>query len=482
MAEALWKVLKWRWLAKRVFSSFSTSTSPAPAHPTSSPQTSSSTSASSTSTPAPSSPPAKAPSPYWFRRLLTFGYFRPIPSLPAAKPAEVQAPSSSSSSGPDPDIPSIARATTSSSPSPSPSPIPITSSASSPPTTAPASLQAVAPVSSASVAPLQLPTPPATPEPTPPPPPPPPPQPPNPHPVNRQPYLRHLPPLPPLKMSDLPTLHTKLISSFTARAHTTSLPLLSTAKIALLKASVLVPTQATISTNSHLLSQARDILEIGALTSIYLSDTESFSRYHSYLTPFYRIPSNVLPPSQAEPKILGLYLLLLLSQGDAAGFHTALEVLNAEGSGDAEKGWQWGDFVRYPVTLERWLMEGSYDKVWEATREGKTPAEEFDVFTKILVQTLRSEIATSAQRAYPSLPISNAKNLLFLGTEKEVLQFARERDWDVRDGRIYFPPDEEYDGADIPDTASVAAAKSAIQSGTIIENTMGYANELEQIV
>lgn len=159
-----------------------------------------------------------------------------------------------------------------------------------------------------------------------------------------------------------------------------------------------------------------------------------------------------------------------------------MEVLNAEGSGDAEKGWQWGDFVRYPVTLERWLMEGSYDKVWEATRKGKTPAEEFDVFTKILVQTLRSEIATSAQRAYPSLPISNAKNLLFLDTEKEVLQFARERDWDIRDGRIYFPPDEEYDVADIPDTASVAAAKSAIHSGTIIENTIGYANELEQIV
>ncbi|KAK6495177.1 regulatory particle non-ATPase [Arthrobotrys musiformis] len=477
MAEALWKVLKWRWLAKRVFSSFSTSTSPAPApaHPTASPSTSASSPPSTSSTSSPSSP-AKASSPFWFGRLLTFSYFRPLPSVPA-KPAEVQA---SSSSGPDPGIPSIAQTTTSSSSS---SPIPIAASASSPPTTAPASLQPVAVPSTAAVAvPLQLPTPPATPEPALPLPPPPPPQ-PQPQPPNhRQPYLRHLPPLPPTKMSDLATLHTKLISSFTARSHSTSLPLLSTAKLALLKASVLVPTQATISTNPQLLSQARDILEIGALTSIYLSDTESFSRYHSYLTPFYRIPSSILPPSQQEPKILGLYLLLLLSQGDAAGFHTALEVLNADGSGDAEKGWQWGDFVRYPVTLERWLMEGSYDKVWEATRKGKTPAEEFDVFTKILVQTLRSEIATSAQRAYPSLPISNAKNLLFLDTEKEVLQFARERDWDIRDGRIYFPADEEYDGADVPDTASVAAAKSAIQSGTIIENTIEYANSLEKIV
>lgn len=54
-----------------------------------------------------------------------------------------------------------------------------------------------------------------------------------------------------------------------------------------------------------------------------------------------------------------------------------------EGTGDSEKGWQWGEYVRYPVTLERWLMEGSYDKVWEATRKSKTPTEEFDVFTKV---------------------------------------------------------------------------------------------------
>ncbi|KAF3908798.1 hypothetical protein ABW21_db0207544 [Orbilia brochopaga] len=281
-------------------------------------------------------------------------------------------------------------------------------------------------------------------------------------------------------MSDLPTLHAKVINSFTSRTHQSTLPLLATAKLTLLKANALIPSP---STHPQTLSQARDILEIGALTSIHLSDTESFSRYYNYLQPFYKLPTHIIQPSQQEAKILGLYLLFLLSQGDAAAFHTALEVLNQEGTGDSEKGWQWGEYVRYPVTLERWLMEGSYDKVWEATRKSKTPTEEFDVFTKILVSTLRQEIATSAQRAYPSLPISNAKNLLFLDAEKEVLQFARERDWEVRDGRIYFPAEEDYDGvADVPDTASVVAAKSAIHSGTIIENTIGYANELEQIV
>ncbi|KAK6524124.1 regulatory particle non-ATPase [Orbilia ellipsospora] len=467
MAEAVLRVLKWRWLAKRVFSSFQQPPPPQPSQP----------SQPSPSTALTSSPPSSS---YWpFGRLFSFKYFKTLPSSgptksssPSSKQEEAPPPEASSSQEPQlhdtPPQATLIEATS----SPSPSPVLAIHS--------PAPSHTTTITTPAAPIPIQLPTPPATPEPAPysPPPtiasqPPPPPAPP----INRQPYLSHLPPLPPIKMSDISTLHAKLVSSFTARTHTTTLPLLTAAKLSLLKSSALIPSP---STPPQLLSQARDILEIGALTSIYLSDTESFNRYYNYLQPFYKISS--LQPSQQEAKILGLYLLFLLSQGDAGGFHTALEVLNQEGKGDSESGWQWGEYVRYPVTLERWLMEGSYDKVWEATRKSKTPTEEFDVFTKILVMTLRQEIATSARRAYPSLPISNAKNLLFLDTEKEVLAFAKQSNWEIRDGRIYFPPEDEYDTGDIPDTASVAAAKSAVHSGTIIENTIGYANELEQIV
>ncbi|KAF3908855.1 hypothetical protein AA313_de0200732 [Arthrobotrys entomopaga] len=478
MAEAVLKVLKWRWLAKRVFSSFY---SPPP-------QPQPQPSSSSTSSPSTSSTSSQS---YWsFGRLFGFKYFKALPSSSPSKE-----PSSSSSSKQEEEAPPT-EASSSREPQLQPQPphdtlpqnTPIETTSPSPSPAPALAIHSPAPShTSTTPVPIQLPTPPATPEPAPRPistttqpphPPPPPPPSPSPQPpVNRQPYLSHLPPLPPIIMSDIPTLHAKLISSFTARTHTTTLPLLTTAKLALLKSNALIPSP---SNPPQLLSQARDILEIGALTSIYLSDTESFNRYYNYLQPFYKLSS--LQPSQQESKILGLYLLFLLSQGDAGGFHTALEVLNQEGKGDSESGWQWGEYVRYPVTLERWLMEGSYDKVWEATRKNKTPTEEFDVFTKILVMTLRQEIATSARRAYPSLPISNAKNLLFLDTEKEVLAFAKQSNWEIRDGRIYFPPEDEYDTGDIPDTASVAAAKSAVHSGTIIENTIGYANELEQIV
>lgn len=78
-------------------------------------------------------------------------------------------------------------------------------------------------------------------------------------------------------------------------------------------------------------------------------------------------------------KITGLYLLLLLTKGDYAGFHTVLEGLEVEGSVEAEE----DVYVQYPIKLERWLMEGSYDRVWGATKREGVPSEEFGVFSEV---------------------------------------------------------------------------------------------------
>lgn len=93
---------------------------------------------------------------------------------------------------------------------------------------------------------------------------------------------------------------------------------------------------------------------------------------------------------------------------------------------------------------------------------------------QVLINTIRSEIASCSERAYPSLPISNAKNLLFLDSEGAVVQFAQARGWAAKDGRIYFPQQEEE---------MMAAEKDVMSSsGTVIENTLGYARKLETIV
>ena len=40
-------------------------------------------------------------------------------------------------------------------------------------------------------------------------------------------------------------------------------------------------------------------------------------------------------------------------------------------------------FIQYPVQLERWLMEGSYDRVWGATKREGVPSDEYGVFSEV---------------------------------------------------------------------------------------------------
>lgn len=94
--------------------------------------------------------------------------------------------------------------------------------------------------------------------------------------------------------------------------------------------------------------------------------------------------------------------------------------------------------------------------------------------SKVLVNTIRSEIASCSERAYPSLPISNAKNLLFLDSEGAVIQFAHSRGWVAKEGRIYFPAQQEELAQGEKDILST--------SDKVIENTLEYARKLETIV
>lgn len=77
-------------------------------------------------------------------------------------------------------------------------------------------------------------------------------------------------------------------------------------------------------------------------------------------------------------------------------------------------------------------MEGSYSRVWALCRPSTTssstpatlPSPEFAFFVGSLVDTVRNEIASCDERAYESLPVGEAKMLLFFDEEKEVREFA----------------------------------------------------------
>lgn len=101
---------------------------------------------------------------------------------------------------------------------------------------------------------------------------------------------------------------------------------------------------------------ARDVLEIGVQWSIAANDIPSFERYMSQLKCYYFDYNTQLPESSFKYQLLGLNLLFLLSQNRVAEFHTELELLPAEHIQD-------NVYIKHPLSIEQYLMEGSYNKV-----------------------------------------------------------------------------------------------------------------------
>jgi len=236
--------------------------------------------------------------------------------------------------------------------------------------------------------------------------------------------------------------------------------LLTQLKMGLIEAGLLLPQG-----DQHLddLIVARDILEIGAFWSIRTQDVPSFDRYFSQLQTFYTDYSSVLPPSKNEYPIRGLNLIRLLTQNRIADFHTTLESLPLPADAVVDN-----PYISHPVNLERWLMEGSYSKVWNAREEA--PAEEYKFFVDSLMGTIRNEIASCEEAAYESLPLKDAATLLFFTSQPELLKFAQQRGWQVNliASSITFAQKGE-EPMEIPKQKLIAAS-------------LAYARELEQIV
>ena len=62
--------------------------------------------------------------------------------------------------------------------------------------------------------------------------------------------------------------------------------------------------------------------------------------------------------------------------------NTTLEAIRLTPEAAAEN-----PYIAHPVAVERWLMEGSYSKVWSAREEA--PADEYKFFVDSLMGTIR---------------------------------------------------------------------------------------------
>lgn len=261
---------------------------------------------------------------------------------------------------------------------------------------------------------------------------------------------------------NLSELSAKLYQSFTGKEYEVCKKLLPVIKIELIKNGILIPDLSKHNPEYIKdLTLTRKILEIGALVSIHVLDFESFYSFFTQLRMFY-FSSSELNKSEDKSKIVSLYLLTLLSEGDVTKFHSELEFFDKHITNIEED-----QLLSYPIKVDRWLMEGSYQKAWDLLEAGsKVP--EFDVFTKTLMNAVREEIARNTELAYDKLPLSSIKALLFFNNEKETESFAKERGWKVIRGYIVFEEDTSSD--------------TQIETLDIVDKTLDYSINIESIV
>jgi len=238
-------------------------------------------------------------------------------------------------------------------------------------------------------------------------------------------------------------------------------------KVAMLSFSSLPPAAPSKPSDAQLreLLLAREILEHAALLSVRTMDIPAFERYVAQLKVYYSDCAATLPASQREFPILGLNLLRLLAQNRIAEFHTELELVTPEAQAT-------NVYIKYPAQLEQHIMEGSYNKVLAAKRDGVFQNEGM-YFMDMLVDTVRDEIAECSEKAYTSIAAAELQGLLMLGSAKELQDFAEGRGWSVEGATVKFAAmDEEGEKSQV----------SKLPSTQLIQETLSYAKELERIV
>ncbi len=96
-----------------------------------------------------------------------------------------------------------------------------------------------------------------------------------------------------------------------------------------------------------------------------------------------------IPPSSYQYQILGLNLLRLLALNRIAEFHTELELIPLDKHDNI--------YIKHPIQLEQYIMEGSYNKVFSAAKD--LPAPSYSFFIEYLMD-LRLKYAYHTAHAH----------------------------------------------------------------------------------
>jgi 26S proteasome regulatory subunit N12 len=224
-------------------------------------------------------------------------------------------------------------------------------------------------------------------------------------------------------------------------------------------------------------------------------EQRSLERLLAQLRAFYAdtqplVAQQVIPASQQEAALTGAALLRLLVLGRRADFHCALERLTPAQLADPA--------VAPAVQIERWLTEGAYNKVLEASAavSKAQPPPLGAAFLGRLAATVRDEVASCAEAAYGSLPLADAARMMGVSLAEAKAYAARRPGWTVDgSGVVRFSGSGggggggggggdamEADDGGAGGEGEGALGKGCGDSLAFIRCQLQYAKELERIV
>ena len=265
-------------------------------------------------------------------------------------------------------------------------------------------------------------------------------------------------------MSNIPELLSKLEASVTAGDVEGGKTVLNQAKVALL------------TTSSASDDQTIQALECGVLLSLAEGDLDAFSRHMTLLMSQYMSSSLSTVSSPRKHHILGLHLMHLLVEHRLAEFHSVLEVISEQDASTSP-------FLSFPIGLERQLMVGMYDEIFQ----NPIPHASYQFFVDhYLQQTVRDSIADGMEVAYQSLSLTEAAKMMKFDTVDQLKEYIQEYrdDWIIEEDDSAAQGDMVTDATQKITFSPVETTLNAtdIAANDWIQQSLQYAAEMERIV
>eukprot|EP00758_Cryptobia_borreli_P014662 Tbor_TRINITY_DN5943_c0_g1::TRINITY_DN5943_c0_g1_i5::g.19200::m.19200/K03031/PSMD8, RPN12; 26S proteasome regulatory subunit N12 len=211
----------------------------------------------------------------------------------------------------------------------------------------------------------------------------------------------------------------------------------------------------------------RETLEHAVLFCARTKNMSEFETYFLQLRVYYNDFSNVggggwvLPPSALKTLITGLNLVRLLVTSRTAEFHSVIEKIPIQDRNTL--------YIKFPIQLQRYLMEGSYNKLLHART--LAPCNEFVPVVEMLESTVRSEVLGCIPKSYAELSVAEAAKMLMISHPAEMDAHANRLGWN-----------KDSTGTKFVFQENTAAAKKEVVFSDLLANQIRFASELQRIV